>query len=175
MKLLRNNVNEMNRFEPYKILKEHQLFTFTLVQWHFQSVLKSLSRKVTIRQSFRNPFTIVLSETIYKEVYYQAYRVIRDYPTHFDTETKTIKKSGVVKSYEIKFTAIQSLRFHLKQLSNIDDTDQYLKKSFPHGEKGEVLVSEEQPALFFFKVSTNTLTVTMKFSIKNRHGTVCTI
>ena len=164
----------MSRFEPYKILKEHQLSTFTIVQWHFQSVLKSVKRKITLRQSFRNPFTIVLSETIYKDVYYQAYRVICDYPIHFGTKTKTVKKSGVVKSYEIKFTAIQSLRFHLKQLSNLDDADQYLKKSFPHGEKGEVLVSEEQPALFFFKVSTNTLTVTMNFSLKNQHGTVFT-
>lgn len=166
----------MSRFEPYKILKEHQLSSFTIVQWHFESILKSIKRRITIRQSFRNPFTIEFTEIIYKEVYYQAYRVIRDYPTQFGTETKTVKnKSGIVKSYEIKFTAIQALRFHLKQLSNIDDAaEQYLKKSFPHGEKGEVSVSEEQPALFFFKVSTNTLTVTMKFSIKNQHGTVCT-
>ena len=106
----------LKKFEPYKILKEHNISSFTILSWHFQEVLKSFSRKITLKQSFRNPFTVVLSTTIFKELYYQGYRAVRDYPVQFVTERTTLKDTkGVnIKSYEIRFTKIQSLRFHLK-------------------------------------------------------------
>ena len=162
------------RFEPYKILEEHKISTFSVLNWHFQEILKSVNRKITLKQSFRHPFTVVLSATIFKELYYQGYRAVRDYPVQFGTETSTLtNKKGVLKSYEIKFTKIQSLRFHLKQLSGLEDVDVYLKKKFPHEEKGNVIVSEEDPVVLFFKLSTNTLTITMKFQVMNQHGTIC--
>ena len=66
----------------------------------------------------------------------------------FGTEKDT--KGVNVKSYEIRFTKIQSLRFHLKQLSGLEDVDVFLKKKFPQGEKGEVVVTDEDPAVLFY-------------------------
>ena len=103
--------------------------------------------------------TVNTTETIHRELYYQAFRAVRDYHTPFGTSSKTIKdKKGTVKSYKLTFTLTQSL-------SGKDDVKDYLEKSFPHGEKGKIVVSVEEPAIFLSKTSNNSLTVTMKYEM----------
>ena len=163
------------QLQTYSILKDHNVSSYTLICWHFELILKSTYRRITLKQSLRHPFTVNITESIHKELYYQAFRAVRDYHTPFGTTSETIKdKKGFAKTYKLTFTRIQSLHFHLGKLSGKDDIKKtYLEKSFPHGEKGKIVVSVEEPAIFFFKTSTNTLTVTMKYQMTNQYGTVC--
>ena len=173
---------EPRPLETYRILREHSLSTITLVSWHFKSILKSVNRKISLKQSFRNPFTVTLSETIHSTIFYHAFRAIRDFPQNVDVSTKTEKdKKGNCKTHEIVFKSIEALILHLTKLTSITEEEEekqniekvYFRKNFTHGQKGKIVATTDKPAIFHYKVSTCTLTVTMKYEITNQFGTVC--
>ena len=167
--------NAPRTLDVYKVLREHRSSTSDIIEWHFLSIIESIRRKLTLRQLFNDPFTVKLATVIYKEVFYQAYRAIRDVHTTFGTYCEAEKKNRKVKGYTIKFTHISALRYHLKQLTNLDNVDSYFLKTFPNGEKATLKVTEDQPASFDYKISTSTLLIRIKYSVVNKHGIECTI
>ena len=63
--------------QPYKILKEHQSSTSELITWHFTNIVESIHRKLTLRQNFRDPFTVKITIIIFRNLFYQAYRSLQ--------------------------------------------------------------------------------------------------
>ena len=161
---------DMAQLMPYKVLKEHKSSTFEIVEWHFKWIIQSLKRKIILRPNFRDPHMIKISVVIFKKVFYQVYRAIRDYPTQFGISCEANKKGTIVKGYVIKFTHIAALRFHLKQLSGVEEVDDYFQRKFQHGERAKLTVTEEEPAVFEYKVSTDTLNIRIKYSVVNKYG-----
>lgn len=174
---------EPRPLETYRILREHSISTNTLVSWHFKSILKSINRKITLKQSFINPFTVTISETIHNSIFYQAYIAIRDFQEqNVDVFTKTEKdKKGNCKSHEIIFTSIDAVILHLTKLTSTTEEEEgnqnirkvYFQKTFTHGQKGKIVATSDKPAIFHYKVSTCTLTVKMKYQMTNQFGTIC--
>ena len=155
---------------PYKVLKEHKSTTFEIVEWHFKSIIESIKRKIILRPNYRDPHTVKISVVIFKQVFYQVYRAVRDYPIQFGISCETNKKGTIVKGYVIKFSHIAALRFHLKQLSCVEEIDEYFQRKFKHGERAKLTVSEEDPAVFEYKVSTDTLNIRIKYCVVNKYG-----
>lgn len=163
--------------QPYKILKEHQSSTSELITWHFTNIFESIHRKLTLPQNFRDSFTVKITTIIFRNLFYQAYRAIRDYPTQFGIICNTNKnRTKKVTGYVVKFTLKDAFQFHLKKLcGDNEDIERNFCKWFQHREKAELIVTEENPALFEYKVSTDTMNISIKYSIKNKYGIQCSI
>ena len=167
---------EPRPLEPYRILREHSLSTISLIAWHFNSILKSIYRKISLKQSFRDPFTVKLTEIIFKDTFYQAFRAIRDFQPSDGVSTKTGKKRR-----RFRFTNLEALVQHPTKLTCTSKEDGgkvviekvYIRKRFAHGQNGKIVVSIDDPATFHYKVSMSTLTVSIKYQMTNQFGTVC--
>ena len=160
--------------DTYKHLTSHKSDTGALVHWHFKLVLQSIRRKITSKQTFRDPFTVCVTLLINPDLFFQAYRAVRDYTIQLGIKTecqKTAKKK--VKSYSIQFERLGVFKFHIAKLSNCENISYYLKKTFKCGGKGAVDVSQEKPAILTYKVSTGTLTLKCFFTYTNSYGHIC--
>lgn len=160
--------------DTYEYLSSHKSDTSELVHWHFKLVLQSISRKITSKQTYRDPFTVSVTQLMNPDLFFQAYRAIRDYSIQLGITTechKTTKKK--VKSYSIKFERLGVFKFHISKLSNCKNITYYLNKTFKCSGKGTVEVSEEKPSIITFKVSTGSLTLKCFYVYTNSYGHVC--
>ena len=63
----------------------------------------------------RDPWTIVVSESIAREFFYEWFQVVNDHLPAFGRTVKEIvrNKSGKAVSYIIKFTHLDTFKFHV--------------------------------------------------------------
>ena len=163
----------------YEKLNEAKSETAPLINWHFTRLLTSIKRKLTLKQTFRNPWQFSVVESIHISIFRVIYGAVRDYRSEEgrpqpSVHCKTVhQRSGLAKSYEITFSSFFSLIHHLTKLSNPEaHILEYLRKVISKNEIN-VVVTEEKPVKLFFKVSTSTLTVTGHFQVKNQYGILC--
>ena len=141
-----------------------------MVKWHFIEILASIQRRITLKRKFKDPFTCVVYRDIHKNIFYQAFRAIRDYPIQFGTFTEVLRnKKNVIIGYSIKFEHLGAFKFHLKQLAD-EDTSNSLSKKFTTGSSAAVVVTPEKPATLNYKVSNSSLTIRVQYEIKNKYG-----
>ena len=159
--------------ETYEVLKKHKSDSYELVSWHFSEILKSINRKITLKKKLTEPFLCTVVREIHVNIFYQIFRAIRDYKITFGTETSELRNSKKqVTSYSVKFSHFGAFRYHLGQLSGKEKEEvvTLLKKTFPTGGNGNVVVSEEKPVILTYKVST--LVLKCHFETVNRYGHV---
>jgi len=115
--------------ETYTVLEEKNINIIKLVHWHFGIILQSVKRKISNKQTYRDPFFISTTSIIHSDIFYQVFRAIRDYQTTFGTQTQVLRDSKKkVKQYCITFTHFGAFKFYLKKLSGEEDVLQYLLK-----------------------------------------------
>ena len=159
--------------QSYDCLKSHQLNTYTIIKWHFSSIIKSVNRKLTLKRKFKDPFTCTISIIIHKEIFYQAFRAVRDYYIRTGQETEIKKnKQGKITGYSLKFIHFGVFKYHLEQLSGIGNIYSDLFKNFPSGSVAKVVVSPEKPASFDFRCSSDTLNIKIHYNVTNKYGNV---
>lgn len=160
--------------DTYKYLENHKTQTQSLVNWHFKLILTSVRRKITLRQKYRDPFTITVTSLVHPDIFYQAFRAVRDFKTKigFKADCERTAK-GKPKLYVLTFDQLGVFKFHLCKLSNSKSVSHFLKKEFVRGEKGTIEVSSEKPAVISYKVSTGTLTLQCSYICKNSFGYIC--
>lgn len=160
--------------DTYKYLEKHQSETNKIIYWHFKLVLTSLRRKITLRQKYRDPYTITVTTLIHPDIYYQAFRAVRDFETKigFTAITERTGK-GKAKLHIVKFDRLGVFKYHLQKLSNIKNISHYFKKDFKRSETETIEVSAEKPAVLSYKVSTGTLTFQCSYVCTNSFGHVC--
>ena len=162
--------------ETYDILKEKNYSIYNHLNWHFDKILKSIKRKISPKERFHCPWTIVISREIHFPIYLEFYGAIKDYKTAFGRSI-TVKrdKKGVIEVITISFCHKGALQLHLKEVSNKSEgaVRSYFHKQLRFDNIGDIIVSEEQPTTFVYKRSTETLEISMKYEIKNRYGIVC--
>ena len=159
--------------DTYKYLEKHQSETKKLIHWHFKLVLTSLRRKITLRQKYRDPYTITVSTLVHPEVYYQAFRAVRDFDAKIGfTATTERTAKGKAKLHILKFDRLGVFKYHFKKLSDVKNIGYYCKKEFKRGETGTLEVSADKPAVVTYKISTGTLTLQCSYVCTNSFGHV---
>lgn len=163
--------------ESYKSLREKKCLIANTINWHFEEVLKSIGRKVTLKRKFKDPFICTVYREIYIDTFKQVFRAVRDYKTNigFTTATKTTGRRGSkVSEYSLTFTHLGVAKFHLAQLvnGNKDLVEKAFLKKFTCGSVGKVVVSEEKPLTITYKCSSSNMELKCHFITINSFGNV---
>lgn len=161
--------------DTYKVLKSHKSSTFNLVKWHFEDILKSIKRKLTLKRKYSDPFTCNVSRDIHHDTFYQVFRCIRDYVPSIAVYTEVKRNKKKVTGYNIKFEHIGPFTFHLSQLAEeLKDTvsSEFLRKTFACGSRAKVVATKDKPLVINYKCSTNVMTMICHFETKNSYGNV---
>ena len=86
--------------DTYRYLRSQKIDVSKIVEWHFENILASLKWKILLRQKYRNAWSITVTENIHIDIFYQAFRAIRDYHISYDRTIELIKykkKGGYAK------------------------------------------------------------------------------
>ena len=106
--------------------------------------LKSIYRKLSFRQKYRNPWIIVASEPIAREICYEWLKAINDHLPDFGRTVKIVRnKSGKTVSYTIKFTPIGTFKFHVAKIIR-EDKINFVKENKTTKEKVKVVCIDEK-------------------------------
>jgi hypothetical protein len=161
-------------FNSYAIFQVKKVEILPIVNFQFKILLGKVHRRLSIRQTIRNPWKVVVVESIHRNIILEWFKAVRDHSTRFGrcTEEKRDKK-GVLTELFIKFIDIRSFVFHFSKA--IDFTNRsakfYTTKKI-RGCKIRVTASEEHPIIFHFHVRRSKVTLTLHYEVKNRYGNV---
>ena len=159
--------------ETYQVLEKKEVKVEPIVKWTLKRIVFSISRRITFKQKFKNPWTVEVSEFIHESVFYEIFRAIRDYKISYGREIEVVRdKKNSIKEYIIKFNHFGALAFHLKQLTNINIIERFTKIN-ASGNKAEVQATSEKPAIIRYKKSTGAFTIQLHYRVSNRYGNVC--
>lgn len=163
------------QMQSYDELRKSEVKVSPVLEWHLKRVLNSIHRKITFKQKFKNPWCVEVVEYLYKDIFYQFFRAVRDYRTSFGRNVDIVReKSGTPKEYILKFSHFGALVFHLNLATNKTcDIAKLFTKSNPLGNTAEIEVSEEKPAVIRYKIKTGTMTIKMHYCVKNKYGNIC--
>ena len=158
----------------YKILNEKKVEVKYILNHHFEDLLKSVRRKISTRQSIKNPYHIKVVITIHKSVFLEWYCAARDFVPRFGcTAEEKRDKKQVLSAVTLKFTHIGTFNFHVKQaLPKNIDVGKHIKKTIGSC-SGKVVITKNSNALFHFDVKRHTLTFSARYQIINKYGNVC--
>ena len=164
----------MSGSKVYDRLESKEVQVLPVLSFHFKRAFESVYRKIIFKQKFVNPWVADVTEVIDPLVFYQWFKAVSDF-SDFGREVSIIRDNkNKPKEYLIKFNHFGTFKFHCgKVLVKEEDICQYLKKeNNATGEKAKILVSEENVAVFRFKVSTGVLSIKLKYRVKNRYGVI---
>ena len=159
----------------YERLSSKKIDVSNLLQWHFTNIVKSINRRLSFRQKFKNPWTVELTEIIHRDLFVQAFIAIRDFPATFGRVVYIEKdKKGVSKKYTITFTHLGCMRHHLHKLSGIPKTelDSLFSKESKKG-IARIVVNAEKKGVIVYDCKNNSLKFNICYEVTNRYGVVC--
>ena len=165
----------MSILDSYKSLRDRKLNLGELVEFHIKSIIESVYRKITLKQKYKNPWSVEISGVIYSDIFIQIYRAIKDYSTAYGRNITTIRdKKGALVSIKIEFIHIGALKLHLKELTggNID-IKEYFKRKWSNGCSAKIIATEAKPATLLFKLKTHKYTFNLNYTVKNKYGEIC--
>lgn len=86
--------------DTYNVLRQKEIRLASLLSWHLKEVLKSLNRKISCKEKYRNPFSIEVVRDIHESIFQEYFRAIKDYSTEFgrtiiESKTKKGKRKSV--------------------------------------------------------------------------------
>ena len=132
--------------------------------------LKVIYRKLSFRQKYRDPWTIVEPEPIATEIFYDWLKAINDHLPDFGRTVETVRnKSGKAVSYRIKFTHIGTFKFHVGKIIG-EDIINLLKENKITKEKVKVVCTDEKPIKIDYNISKGILMINLKYNLFNCSG-----
>ena len=154
--------------ETYDELKKKKLDAFTILQFHFNRIITGINRKLTFKHKLHNPWIIEIIEFVAPNAFYEFFRAVRDYKIQSGFTAVTVKnKKKTPKEYILTFTHKGVFKFHIEQIQG--EFIGHLKKTSTNGNVASVVISEESPAIFHFKLN-GTLKVHLKYTVVNKYG-----
>ena len=162
--------------DSYEQLKRKKVDVAELIEWHFKKIIEATIRRISPRQSFRNPWLINIQREINSVVFFEAFKAIKHYHIEFGrTISLTKDRKQRIKEISITFVHSGALRFHLGKLAQKDrkDIEKEFTKTFKGGSKGTIVVSNEKPAVLTYNVSHHLLKVIIHYQVTNKYGNVC--
>ena len=163
--------------ETYKVLREKDIKISTIIEWHFEEVLKSLNRKISLKRKYKDPFTCIVFRELHTETFKQVFRAVRDYKVQIGTGVKastTSNKKKETTSYTLTFTCYGPAKYHLRQLANKTESfiNKLFTKTFACGSVGKIVITEEKPLGITYKCSTSTMQLKCYYTTTNSFGNV---
>ena len=133
------------------------------------------NRRISMREKLRCPWVVNIQRYIYRDIFLQFYRAVRDYKTQFGvTVVAEKKRDQQLKSITITFVHLGAFKFHLKQVtSDAISIENLFNKKLQHGCIGRIVVNETKQATLKYNVSTGLLKLSVSYVVFNKYGTVC--
>lgn len=160
--------------DTYRILTVQKVEVLPILADHFADLLKSVKRKISPRQSIRNPWKIIVKMKIYHSIYYEFFRAVRDWSSEFGRSISIERgANGLLKTQTISFTHKGTFVYHISRVvGERFKVNDFLKKSVTGGGFGKLLFSSANPVVFIFNVQKNELVVSGTYQLVNRYGNV---
>lgn len=161
--------------ESYDKLKEKNIEISALLEWHFSNICRSIHRRITFKQKYKNPWMVEVSERIHRDLFIASYKAIKDYSVSFGT-TYNVKRDrkGIGLSYKITFNHFGVLKYHLHKLSGLSKTEilgLFSKKT--ERASAYIVISEEKPCSLEYNCRNCILKFRLSYKVENQYGTVC--
>ena len=135
--------------------------------------LKSIYRKLSFRPKYRDPWAVVVSEPISREIFYEWFKAINDHLPDFGRTIAIVRnKLGKAVSYRIKFTHIGTFKFHVGKMIGEDKTS-LGKENKTTKEKVKVMCTDERPIKIDFDISKGSLMINLKYNLFSLYGQLC--
>ena len=133
-----------------------------IAEWKFLEFLKIIKRRLTFRQKFTNPWSIILTESIHRSIFVPVYQAIRDHIVHRAISMKVERnRIGEGEKFHIEFKHVEELIFHLSKICKItkDEVRSFFYKQGTNERKAKVIVSEEKPFSLAFDAKKSRITI----------------
>ena len=125
---------------------------------------KSIYRKLSFRQKYRDPWTIVVSEPKARELFYEWFNVTNDHFPDFGRTFEIVRnKSGKAVSYRIKFPYIGTFKTHVGQIIE-DNKINLVKENKTTKEKVKIVCTDEKPIKIAYN-DDNILMINLKYNL----------
>ena len=117
-----------------------------------------------------DPWTIVASEPLARQFFYEWFKVINDHLPGFGRTVDIVRnKSGKAASYRIKFTHIDTFKFHVEQIIGEYEIN-LVKGNKTTKEKVKIVCTDEKPIKTDYNISKGVLMISLKYNLFNRFG-----
>ena len=165
-------------YNSYSVLKEKKVEIGEITEWHCSRILNNIKGSLKLKQSFRNPFTFKIVESIKFSIFIQLFLAIQDYrrgdggtQPHVEI-TKIPDKPGTLNNtFILKFTDFFSVLHvftHLSGHAVLPFFSRTIRKC-----EIEVKVSGAKPLIMTYKKNRETCIIQGSFEVKNEFGVVC--
>ena len=166
----------MANSSSYERLSVQKYDVSIILDWHFKSIIGNINRRLSFKQRFKNPWKIEVTEKIHRDIFIKAFQAIRDYDIEYG-RTYSVKrdKNKICVLYNICFTHLGALKFHLHKLSGFskEEIDKKFNKAQKNKGKAYIVVSEEKPATIVYNCRNTTLTFNVSYEVENVYGNLC--
>ena len=135
-------------------------------------LIVSVYRKLTFRQKYKDPWTVVASEPIPKDIFYEWYKTIEGHSTEFGRTLKKRKTNKKTVSYLIQFTHFGTFKYQFGEITGKDKIILEKVKATTKG-KIQVVCSNERPITVLYDISKGVVTIKLKYNLFNRYGQLC--
>ena len=157
---------------------KHQICVAGVLQYHMNTIITSIKRRLIEKESYKNPWEINVEINVHCSIFMPFYKAIRDFKTaHGRTieVTRYRSKSAPLKEVKITFVHFGAFVFHISQATNKskEEVKSAFKRKWKSGNVTQVVVNENKPVSFVYKVRSNQLKVKLCYSLTNKYGTVC--
>ena len=126
---------------------------------------KSIYRKLSFRQKYRDPWTIVVSEPKARELFYEWFNVTNDHFPDFGRTFEIVRnKSGKAVSYRIKVPYIGTFKTHVEQIIE-DNKTNLVKENKTTKEKVKIVCTDEKPIKIAHNISKEILMINLKYNL----------
>ena len=130
----------------YDLLDGKKIKVKEILDLHTCKIIESVHRRITFKETFKNPWCSQAAENIHFGVFYEWFKAIEDFHSHFDrtTDIKRDKKKKPTE-YNINFTHFGCLKFHIESIIGTDKFGKYFQKENKSGAKANVVINKEKP------------------------------
>ena len=123
------------------------------MNWHFRTIIESIGRQISFRQSYKNPWSVEVSERIQRDIFIKVFQAIRDFTVEYG-RTFFVKRDakGVGQIYTITFSHLGAWSaYHFHMLSGIskEEIDEHLSKVNKTKEKPTWTFPKRSPVQLF--------------------------
>ena len=149
--------------DPYGILKAQKDEIFPLVKFEFKSILTKVKRRLTVRQSLRNPWRVLVKHDIHHKLFYAWFRSVRDHIPQFGRVVEINAKE-----WKVTFTNINSFIFHLSKA--LDGSNNGAKVFVNRDCPVKLVASDDDPIRLPFYRQKNQLIISGRYIVLNCYG-----
>jgi hypothetical protein len=165
----------------YDDLRTNKTDVGPVVEWHMNRLIKTIYRKLTTRQTFRNPYKLFIVEPVCFPIFFQIFSAIKAYrnettaPAIKITTNKPGRKATITKDYTLTFLNFYSVLHFFTHILNFKcDVLGHLTKQIKNCNV-KIVVDPERPFVVHYKRKKEMMYVSGHFEVVNEFGVICSL